>query len=135
MRDLHNNVKVARALDAVTSAANEVLTGQVIDLAGYKSAEIAISYGNKTDGAAAVELQECATSGGVYTAVADEDLLGTEAAVSVADGVAGANTVKKLGYKGAKQFIKVVVTITSNAGALPVSAVAVLGHPNHTPVA
>jgi peptidoglycan hydrolase-like protein with peptidoglycan-binding domain len=132
---LHNKVKVARAIDAVTSVGNEVITGQAVDLAGYKSAEFAISYGNKTDGAVAVELQECDTVGGAYTAVADADLLGTEAAVSVADGVAGANTVKKLGYRGSKLFLKLVATITSNAGSCPLSAVAVLGHPNHAPVA
>jgi len=135
MRDLHNKVKVARAIDAKTSVGNETITGEVVDLAGHKSVEFVISYGNKTDGAVAIELQECDTSGGVYTPVADTDLLGTEAAAGVADGTAGANTVKKLGYRGSKQFLKLVATVSSNAGSCPLSAVAVLGHPNHAPTA
>jgi hypothetical protein len=135
MRDLHNKVKVAPAIHPVTSVGNETITGPVVDLAGYKSAEFAIAYGNKTDGAVAIELQECETSGGAYTAVADADLLGTEAAAGVADGVAGANTTKKLGYRGSKQFLKLVATVSSNAGSCPLAAVAVLGHPNHAPVA
>ena len=78
-------------------------------------------------------LEECDTSGGTYTAVADADLIGTEALASFQ--FDDDNECRKLGYKGAKRYTRLTITPANNASAALVSAVCVLGHPMVTPTA
>jgi hypothetical protein len=89
------------------------------------------SIGDKTDGTISFEVQEGDTDSPT-TPVADDDLSVTEASIAIGDGTLGANTVKKIGYKGGKRYVRLVATVASNAGACPVSAVAVLGHPQRS---
>lgn len=136
MKDLHNNIKTTLAVAPKTSTGNEAIVGEIIDLAGYRSCEFAIAYGDKADGAVAVLVEEDDDAAlATAAAVADADLLGTEADAGVADGTAGANSVKKIGYRGTKRYVRLTLTTSSNAGSCPVGAVAILGHPSHAPVA
>lgn len=136
MRDMYNNILVKRVISAVTQTNDSTaIVGQVIDSQGFDSLLYAISTGGLTDANAtfAVLLEESDTSGGVYTAVADADMLGTEALAGFQ--FDDDNEVRKLGYIGSKRYTRLTITPTGNdSGAAPVCAMAMLGHANLKPV-
>jgi hypothetical protein len=131
VKDIANITKTVPAIPAVTSGTNEELASVAVDRAGYQSCMFVASIGDKTDGTVAFEMQEGDTDEPT-TPVADADLSVTEASIAIGDAAAGANTVKKIGYKGNKRYVRLVATVASNAGSCPVSAVAVLGHPQRS---
>jgi len=136
MRDQMNELHFKRAISPVSSADSTALTGEVIDLQGYAACTFVIATGSIGDADAtfAVEVQECDTSGGSYTAVADANLIGTEALAGFI--FSDDNKCFKVGYQGSKRYVKIVITPTGNSGtpsAALLAAVAVLGHPNRAP--
>lgn len=143
MRDLHNNVKIERAIvpQAVgtTGIANGKLSG-AIDRLGYRGVEFVIGYGVSaavTDVVTPVLYEGDATDGS-FTSVADANLIGTEAEASfpaVTGRTSGVsqNMFKKLGYKGDKRYLKLRLYGVGTATCV-VSAAAVLHTPRHAPV-
>lgn len=145
MKDLHNNIKVVRAIEpkavGTTGAANGSLS-PAIDLQGYNSCEFVISHGTAgaTGDTTGVIIYECATVSGSYTSVADGDLLGTEAAAGLpveatarTSGV-GKNITTKLGYVGNKRFVKIRLYGLGHATGI-VAANAILSNAASAPVA
>lgn len=121
------NFLPALAPVAVALADNTEQLTAAIDVRGCREAGFVIIAGTLEDANATfdVELRECDTSGGSYTAVADADIVGTEALASftfAADGVC-----RKIGYKGSKGFIKLSITPSGNTGNAPLAVIAVLG--------
>ncbi len=103
-------------------------TGDEVDLYGYESVTVVIEAGTVTDGTHTFEVQECATSGGSFTAVADADLIGAEPAIDSSHD----DKFVKIGYIGQCRYIKVVNTVTgSPATGGPTSAWVLLGYPMH----
>ena len=127
--DLMNNIDVKRVISPVSVADNTAQVGQVIDGQGYGSVTYLIATGSIADADATftVLLEECDTSGGTYTAVADDDLLGTEALAGFQ--FDDDNECRKLGYRGIKRYTRLTITPANNASAALVAAVAVLGSP------
>lgn len=127
--DLHNTIsyKVGVVPQTQTNA-DTAIVGRIIDMLGFESAEYIIATGTLTDAGCtvAVLLEEGAASNlSDAAAVADADLLGTEAlaAFDQADDIA----VRKLGYIGTKRYIRMTLTPTGNAaGDIPVAAVVAL---------
>jgi len=135
MRDLYNSYKVAPAFGPVARPAG---AGIAVDLQGFEGALFVFQSGEMGTVAATYtwKLTECATSGGSYTDVAAEDVLGGPTVVFDQAVSADANMAKKLGYIGKKQFIK--VSSTESTAGVPTSIIgasAVLGRPRHAPVA
>ena len=134
MRDLANNIQAKRVLSPVSVSDNTAQVGQVIDLAGYNSATMLINIGSVADADTVVTalLEESDASGSGFSAVADTDLIGTEllAGFQYDDD----NEVRKLGYVGSKQYIRLTLTPANNASAMVISAMAILGHPAIAPV-
>ena len=128
-KDLMNNIDVKRVISPVSVADNTAQVGQVIDGQGYGSVTYLIATGSIADADATftVLLEECDTSGGTYTAVADDDLLGTEALAGFQ--YDDDNECRKLGYRGIKRYTRLTITPANNASAALVAAVAVLGSP------
>ncbi len=62
------------------------------------------------------------------SAVADSDLLGTEALAGFTFGDDG--ETRKLGYLGDKRYTRLTLTPTNNSGSAPVAVVAVLAWPS-----
>ncbi len=64
-------------------------------------------------------------------AVADSDLLGTEllAGFTFADD----NSTRKIGYRGAKRYVRLTITPANNTAAALFGAVAILGHAQLSP--
>ena len=138
MKDLFNNCtpKPVFAPAATPLADNTAQVGSIIDRLGYESLTYVIITGTLADAGATftVLLQESDVSdmtGAV--AVADADLLGTEALASftqASDGIC-----LKLGYIGHMRYTRLTITPSGNTGNAPLAAIAILGHPHDAPTA
>lgn len=126
MKDLLNLIDVKRVISPVSVADNTAQVGQVVDRKGYDGLTYLIATGSLADADATftVLLEESDASGSGYTAVADEDLIGTEALAGFT--FADDDKVRKLGYKGAKRYTRLTITPANNASAALLSAIAVL---------
>jgi hypothetical protein len=136
MRDLHNNIHPKRVISPVSVADNTAQVGQIIDRQGFSALEYIIAIGSVADVDATftVLLEESDDSGmSGASAVADADLLGTEALAGFQ--FDDDNEVRKLGYVGDKRYTRLTITPVNNASAALISAVAVLGHPMIAPTA
>ena len=142
MRDMHNDIKVLRAISPVALGTTGTgKTSVIIDRQGYDSLEFVIGVGAVTATNATVTptVKECSTTNGSFTSVADADLLGTEALATL--GVAATrtsgvskNVSKKIGYRGSKRYVEIQLVNTVSAGIIA-HADAILGNPMVAPVA
>lgn len=126
MRDLHNPTSVVNALSGAVIGASTTTAGVAVDCQGFDSLEIVVRSSAWTDGAYAVNLTECDTSGGSYTAAPATSVLGA------GQSIGAANTIAKVGYIGSKRFVKLSVVSTGVTTGAHVSAVAVLARQRHT---
>lgn len=134
MQDLFNNIHLKRCISPVSVADNTAQVGQIIDRQGFGSLTYLINLGSIADADAtfAVLLEEGDDSGlSDAAAVADADLLGTEALAGFQ--FDDDNEVRKLGYKGHKRYTRLTITPSGNASAALLGAIAVLGHPASAP--
>lgn len=136
MRDLHNNIKLSRAISPVLVTNNTAQVSQIIDTRGFGSLEFLIATGSlaDTDATFTVLMEESDNSdlsGG--NAVADADLLGTEAAASFQ--FDDDDEVRKIGYRGAKRYVRLTITPANNTGNAYLAAVAIQGKAGDNPVA
>lgn len=130
MRDLTNNVTFKRVISPVSVADNTAQVGQIIDRRGYDSLTYVIATGSLADADATftVLLEESDDSGmSGAVAVADADLLGTEALAGFV--FSDDDKCRKLGYVGGKRYTRLTITPANNASAGLMCAVAMLGHP------
>lgn len=127
MRDLHNNINVKPVISPQVGTDNTAMVGAIIDRQGYESLEYIIATGTLADADATFTtlLEEGdAANLSDAAAVADADLLGTEALASFT--FASDDKVFKLGYKGNKRYTRLTITPAANTGNAPIAAVAVL---------
>lgn len=136
MKDLFNNITLKRVISPVSVADNTAQVGQIIDRKGFNSLTYGIVTGSLADADAtfAVLLEEGdAANLSDAAAVADADLLGTEALASFL--FSDDDKCFKLGYKGNKRYTRLTITPAANASAGLFMAVAILGHPESAPTA
>lgn len=135
MRDLMNNIDVKRVISPVSVADNTAQVGTVVDGQGFDSVTYLIATGSLADADVTftVLLEESDASGSGFAAVADADLIGTEALAGFQ--FDDDNECRKLGYRGAKRYTRLTITPANNASAALMCAVAVLGHPANAPTA
>jgi hypothetical protein len=134
MRDLHNHIAVQRAISPVSVADNTAQVSQIIDRRGYQALEFVINVGSLADADATFTvLVEDGDNSALSdnAAVADAELLGTEAAASFI--FSDDNAVRKIGYVGNKRYVRLTITPAANASAALLAAVAVLGYPSQLP--
>lgn len=131
--DLLNNIDVKRVISPVSVADTTAQVGQVIDGQGFGSVTYLIATGSIADADATftVLLEESDASGSGFAAVADADMLGTEALAGFQ--FDDDNECRKLGYIGSKRYTRLTITPVANASAALLAAVAVLGHPAIAP--
>ena len=120
--------KVSPVKSIAPAAITATATGTAVDLQGYESAEIIVEAGAITDGTHVISLTECDTSDGTYTAVAAADLIGTPPTLTSA---AGGSTAHKFAYRGSKQFLKVVSTVSGATTGGVYGACVVRSDPRH----
>jgi hypothetical protein len=134
MRDLYNNLTVIAA-KAAAPTDNTALVSAVIDTKDFRSVAFLIATGTLADAdatfTALMEESDAADLSG-SNAVADADLLGTEAGASFQfdDDAEGC----KIGYNGNKRYVRLTVTPSANSGAAPMGIIAV-GEPRVRPAA
>lgn len=135
MRDLMNNIDVKRVISPVSVADNTAQVGTVVDGQGFGSVTYLIATGSLADADVTftVLLEESDASGSGFAAVADADLIGTEALAGFQ--FDDDNECRKLGYRGIKRYTRLTITPANNASAALMCAVAVLGHPANAPTA
>lgn len=140
-KDIHNNIDVIRSISPIAIGTTGTgQTGKIVDRAGYEGVEFILSYGTITATNATITpvVKEGDTTGAM-TSVANDDLIGTEAAAGIAattprtSGVSK-NVTKRLGYIGTKRYVQVNLSSTITAGTL-VAADVLLGMPRNAPVA
>jgi len=121
MFDMRSNTVIAKAIVATLSGTTPS-KGNIVDLSGYEACTFAFVTGTVTDAGAAAgfafEIQESDTTADVaFTAVADADLVGLEADLSVTVDTDDGVPVGSIGYVGSKRYVRAVVTGTSGTDA------------------
>lgn len=135
MKDLKNNVGGAVAVNPQALSGTGTLTGNIIDRKNYESVTFAIIADAISASSLAITpvLYEGDDSGlSDAAAVADADLLGTEAQAAIAN--TDDKPVKRLGYVGTKRYLRLDLVVDPNDGTDVVAALAILGHPELRPV-
>ena len=123
MRDLKNNVDAQPSIDPASYSADQ--TGVGVGLRDFDSAMAVVQVGAIVGSTHPPKIQE-SDDDTVYGDVAALDLHGAFTALS-------ANTVQRVGYKGAKRYVRVFVT-SSGASAI-YGANITRGKAHSTPVA
>ncbi|WP_291295825.1 hypothetical protein [Elioraea sp.] len=129
-----SNIHVARAISPVSVADNTDQVSQIIDRQGYGSLTFVIATGSIADAdvtfTVLVEHSDASNmSGGVP--VPDDDLIGTEALAAFVFN--DDDEVRKIGYRGARRYVRMTITPVGNASAAVLAAVAILGHAEMLP--
>ena len=128
MKDLHNNISPAVALDTTAIGSDTTTAGNIIDLQGFNSVEFVILSGTLTDGNYTPLIEDGDDSGlSDAAAVADAELLGTEAAAAFA-AASDDDAVKRIGYIGNKRYVRLSIVSASTSSGGTLSAIAVRGH-------
>lgn len=119
--DMRNNAEYGLGLSATLSGATPA-AGDWIDMQGWEALTFTVSTGTVTDAGTtsgfSFEVQESDTTAAAdATAVADADLIGTEAALTVTDDDADNTLVGSIGYVGSKRYVRIVATGTTGTDA------------------
>jgi hypothetical protein len=135
MRDMHNSISVLVAVPPAVVGTTGIAGGKLsaaIDRRGFDTVEFIYSAGGSASAADTVTpvVYEGDTATGSFTSVASTDLLGTEAALTLAT---SAGQTGKVGYVGSKRYLKLRLYGTGTATAV-VAATAILGKPHQAPV-
>ncbi len=126
--DLFNCINVKRAISPYDHATGDTaVVSEIIDMQGNSSLTFVIATGSLADADAtfAVLVEESDDSGmSGKVAVADADLLGTEALASFI--FSDDNKCFKIGYKGVKRYVTLTITPTGNTGAALLAVIAIV---------
>jgi hypothetical protein len=135
--ELHNNVKVSRAISPVAAGTNNTAyVSEILDTANFADNELAIMIGANTDTNATFtvlleEGDDAALSDNA--AVADVNMLGTEVLASFDYG--DDNETRKLGYIGTNRYIRATITPAGNdSGNIYIAAVWVQSGARKAPI-
>jgi hypothetical protein len=121
---MKNNVDLAPTINPGAKTADA--TGAGVDLSGYASAMAIVQAGTRTDGTHTPKLQE-SSDDATYTDVDSTDLEGSFSALT-------SNSVQRVGYKGAKRYIRVFVTVAGATTGCVFGAAIVRGEPAIMPL-
>lgn len=136
-KDLHNNVKIAKARSSAAITTNTTSAGDIIDTHDYQSLEFAILSATITDGTF-TPLIEVGNDSGLSDAVTvssdSNAILGTVALATFV--AADDNTVKKIGVrKDGYRYARLSLVSTGVTSGGTLGAIAILSHPVIAPVA
>lgn len=123
MNELHNSIKVSRAISPVSVADNTAQVSEILDTANFHMNELVILTGSIADADVTftVLIEEGDQSNlSDAASVADADLLGTE--VQAGFQFDDDNETRKIGYIGSKRYIRATITPANNLSAALVAA-------------
>ena len=122
--DTRNDAEYGLGLSATLAGATKA-EGDWIDMQGWQSVTFSVSTGTVTDAGTAagfgfqVEEGDDTTDAGA-TAVADSDLIGTEAALTVTVDSDDNVLVGSIGYRGSKRYVRMTAVGTTGTDAVVV---------------
>lgn len=140
-QDLHSEIDVKRIISPVRQTnSSSAIVGQIIDLANAAGCEIVIQTGALTDTnatfAATLEAGDASNLSDAAAVAASEIVGAATVAAGLSFTFSDDDAVKRIGYIGAKRYIRLTITPTGNdAGNLDVSAFAILSGQRKKPVA
>ena len=121
-RETLTTQSVAQSL-APAARVNGTATGTTVDLRGYDSATVVVSFGAYTDGTHTPTVVQ-STDGTTWTTCVYGTELKGSAALAAVNSSAGANTLQQLAYVGSGRYIAIVMTTTgATTGALSSASV------------
>lgn len=124
MNDIHNSIKVSRAIAPVSVADNTAQVSQILDTANFNMTELIIALGSIADAdvtfTVLMEEGDAANLSDAAT-VATADLLGTIAQANFQ--FDSDNLTRKIGYIGSKRYIRATITPANNSSAALLAAV------------
>ena len=130
--DMYNNVKIAKVLAPISPSATGAASGTVVDRAGFNSVTFVIANGAVTSsGFSLTPTVKSGSATGSLSAVADADLIGTEAGATIS-GASSGGQIAKIGYIGVDRYVTVDLAVAGTATGVH-SVVAVLGDPINAP--
>ncbi len=134
MHNLYSNALPVQALSSQTVQTGTV-NGTAVDTGVYnnnfRDVLFVLTSGTLTDGTYAVAVEESDSSGSGYAAVDASRVLGSLPSFAATDD----NTVKYVGARPTKRYVRITVTATSATTGGVLSATAVLGNGSLHPVA
>lgn len=116
---------------AITTATTSSTVDTNVYNNNFRDVTFVYLSGTITDGAWAVTLQECDTSGGSYTAVPADRIQGTLPAFALTDD----NVVQFVSCRPTKRYVQAVITPTGASTGGVFSCIAVLGNGSINPPA
>lgn len=128
--DSYHDSKGELGLAQQTISTDTDTNGATINKAGFKALLFVIYSQTLTDGAYAIKVQE-SDNGSAWSDASSDFVLGFGLSFALADD----DTIKRIGYKGSKQYARIVVTSSATTTGGLFSAMAVLSSPDHSPVA
>jgi len=140
MKDLYNNITAESVLHAIVVSATATYTD--IDLAGYNSCVLLIDIGVDAGSGLGsshnlVFTLQDSEDGTTYANVETADMIDltvSSGVVLTVDDTDKDNTLYKIGYVGGKRYLQLVCTETGTC-SVPISIIALKGHPLDAPVA
>lgn len=129
VRDIKNNIEAVHSL-APAVRATGTANGAGVDLRGFSAAVAVVHFGAYTNGTHTPTLEH-SDDDLSYATVQAADLDGSFTAVI--DGT-GANTVQRVGYRGAKRYVRAVITVASGATGAASAATVIRAEPGSAPV-
>ena len=120
--DTRNDAEYGMGLSATLSGTTKA-EGDWIDMQGWQSVTFSVGTGTVTDAGTAsgfsfqVEEGDDTTDAGA-TAVADADLVGTEAALTVTSDTDDEKMIGSIGYIGSKRYVRMTAVGTTGTNAV-----------------
>jgi hypothetical protein len=128
MRDIKNNLDGVRSIDPASYTAS--INGSGVDLQGFDGAMIVFQAGNTNTGIGNetyIPSVEESDDNSNFLPVATSALDGTLSNLT-------SNSIQRVGYKGAKRYIRAVLTLGGGTPSADISALVVRGLPHLSPV-
>lgn len=136
-REIHNSLIGEVALNTQGILSNTTTNGNWIDLQGFDAVEFYFVTGSVADGDYLPLIMDSESSAGSHSdaaAVADTFLTNTEANTGFTSDDDD-NSIKRIGYRGNKRYVRFSVVSTNTSLGATLGAVAVKGYPAVGPVA
>ncbi len=128
MRDIKNNLDGVSSIDPASYTATT--NGSGVDLRDFDGAMMMFQAGTADTGSGnetyAPGVEE-SDDNSTYSTVAASDLEGVPVNMT-------ANSVQRVGYKGAKRYIRAVLTLGGTTPSINASALVIRGLPHHAPL-
>jgi hypothetical protein len=133
-KDLASLIDCDFAIAPAVETGNTAHVSSIIDTFGYESLVFAIIVGTLSDSGCTLtpSFEHGDDSALADTAVPDAaDLVGTVANCTFDQD--DDNEVRWIGYVGKKRYVRMTLTPASNAGNIPLAAIAIKGNPTNIP--